>query len=53
LELTIDAMKKGSCAPIPFSELVEVTEATFAVEEAIRSRKTVHLNTGAGHSSLA
>jgi predicted dehydrogenase/threonine dehydrogenase-like Zn-dependent dehydrogenase len=53
LELTIDAMKKGSCAPIPFPELVEVTEATFAVEEAIRSRKTVNLNTGAAHSPLA
>jgi polar amino acid transport system substrate-binding protein len=44
VELTVEAMKEGLCAPIPFSELVEVTEATFAVEDAIRSHKTVNLD---------
>jgi predicted dehydrogenase/threonine dehydrogenase-like Zn-dependent dehydrogenase len=43
MELTIAAMKQGSDAPIPFDELVEVTEATFAIEEAIRTQKTVSL----------
>ena len=38
LELTVDAMKQGKEAPISFAELIEVTEATFAVEEAIRTQ---------------
>ncbi len=41
IELTIEAMRKGKGSPIPFEELVEVTEATFAVEEAIRTQRTV------------
>jgi len=45
MELTVDAMRHGKEAPIPFAELVEVTEATFAVEEAIRTQRTVHLDT--------
>jgi hypothetical protein len=52
LELTIEAMKRSNSAPIPFLELVEVTEATFAVEEAIRSRKTVNLDAGTGYRSI-
>ena len=44
MELTIEAMEQGKDAPIPFAELIEVTEATFAVEEAIRTQKTVSLN---------
>jgi predicted dehydrogenase/NADPH:quinone reductase-like Zn-dependent oxidoreductase len=43
LELTIEAMKQGQNAPIPFDELVEVTLATFAVEEAIGTQRTVSL----------
>jgi len=43
VELTVEAMKQGSCAPIPFEQLIEVTEATFAIEEAIGTQKTVHL----------
>ena len=43
VELTIEAMKQGKAAPIPFAELIEVTEATFAVEEAIRTQRTVSL----------
>ena len=41
MELTIAAMKQGKEAPIPFAELIEVTEATFAIEEAIRTQKTI------------
>jgi hypothetical protein len=40
-------MVQGKDAPIPFAELIEVTEATFAVEEAIRTRRTVFLDTPA------
>jgi predicted dehydrogenase/NADPH:quinone reductase-like Zn-dependent oxidoreductase len=43
MELTIDAMKQGKAAPIPFDELVEVTEATFAIEEAMRTQRCVSL----------
>lgn len=43
VELTVEAMRHGSPAPIPFAELIEVTEATFAVEEAIRTQRTVPL----------
>jgi predicted dehydrogenase/threonine dehydrogenase-like Zn-dependent dehydrogenase len=41
MELTIAAMKQGEEAPIPFAELMEVTEATFAIEEAIRAGKAI------------
>ncbi len=44
VELTLEAMKQGKDAPIPFEELIEVTEATFAVEEAIRTQRTVHMD---------
>jgi polar amino acid transport system substrate-binding protein len=44
LELTVEAMGHGKDAPIPFDQLVEVTEATFAIEEAIRTQRTVHLD---------
>jgi predicted dehydrogenase/threonine dehydrogenase-like Zn-dependent dehydrogenase len=43
MELTVEAMKQGKEAPIPFAELIEVTDATFAVEEAIRTQRTVPL----------
>ena len=43
VELTVDAMKEGRSAPIPFAELIEVTEATFAIEEAIRTQRAVSL----------
>jgi polar amino acid transport system substrate-binding protein len=50
VELTIDVMKRGGPAPIPFSELVEVTEATFAVEEAIREHRPISLDSQAAYS---
>ena len=43
IELTIEAMKQGKGAPISFEELIEVTETTFAVEEAIRTQRAVSL----------
>jgi predicted dehydrogenase len=43
LELTVEAMKQGKEALIPFAELIEVTEATFAIEEAVRTQRTVLL----------
>jgi predicted dehydrogenase/threonine dehydrogenase-like Zn-dependent dehydrogenase len=46
LELTVEAMKRGGDAPIPFPELLEVTEATFAVVEALKAQRTVHLDAG-------
>ncbi len=44
VELTVEAMRQGKAAPIPFEELIEVTEATFAVEAAIRMQKMVSLS---------
>ena len=43
IELTVDAMRRGGCSPVPFEELVEVSEATFAIEEAIGSGKSISL----------
>jgi predicted dehydrogenase/threonine dehydrogenase-like Zn-dependent dehydrogenase len=43
MELTIEAMKRGEDAPIPFEELVEVAKATLAVGDAIRTQQVVSL----------
>lgn len=43
LEMTVEAMRQGKEAPIPFAELVEVTEATFAIEEAMRTQRKVNM----------
>ena len=51
MELTIAAMEKGREAPIPFAELIEVTEATFAIEEAIRTQRTVPLHARAEYAT--
>jgi predicted dehydrogenase len=37
LQLTIDAIRSGEPSPIPFDELVEVTETTFLVQQALAS----------------
>lgn len=37
LELTVDAIRSGAPAPIPFEELLEVTETTFLVQQAVAS----------------
>jgi predicted dehydrogenase/threonine dehydrogenase-like Zn-dependent dehydrogenase len=41
LELTLEAIRSGQPAPISFQELVEVTEATFAVQEGIATAEIV------------
>jgi predicted dehydrogenase/threonine dehydrogenase-like Zn-dependent dehydrogenase len=43
IELTLDAIRRGGCSPIPFEELVEVSEVTIAIEEAIGTGKSVSL----------
>ena len=43
LELTVEALKQGIDAPIPFAEIHEVTSATFAITEAIRTQKVIAL----------
>jgi predicted dehydrogenase len=48
MELTVTAMTTGEEAPISFAELMEVTEATFAIEEAIRTGKSVVVGNTAG-----
>ena len=39
IELTLEAIRRGASSPIPFEELIEVSEATIAVEEAIAHRE--------------
>ena len=43
VQLTIEAMAGGKPAPIPFSELAEVTEATFLALDAARSGQCLAL----------
>ena len=43
IELTVDAMRRDGCSPIPFEELVEVSEATLAIEEAVGNGKSISL----------
>jgi predicted dehydrogenase/threonine dehydrogenase-like Zn-dependent dehydrogenase len=47
VELTVQAMQQGHDAPIPFAELIEVTEATFAIEESIRTQRRVYVDSRA------
>jgi hypothetical protein len=35
IELTVQAMNQGREAPIPFPELIEVSETTFAIRESL------------------
>ena len=46
IALTVEAMRSGSDSPIPFAELMEVSEATLAIEEAIGTGITVALQPG-------
>ena len=43
LQLTVEAMAAGMEAPIPFEHIVEVTEATFAIHEAVNVAEPVTL----------
>ena len=38
IELTFEGMQQRTSAPIVFEELIEVTEATFAIGEAIKTQ---------------
>lgn len=40
IEVTVQSMLSGAEAPIPFSELVETTEASFTIAKAIDTGKT-------------
>jgi predicted dehydrogenase/threonine dehydrogenase-like Zn-dependent dehydrogenase len=41
LEATLDAMKSGRGAPIPFEQIIEVSEATFSIAESVATRQRV------------
>jgi predicted dehydrogenase/threonine dehydrogenase-like Zn-dependent dehydrogenase len=43
IELTLETIRQGNCCPIPFEELLDVSEATMAIEEAIGSGETILL----------
>jgi predicted dehydrogenase/threonine dehydrogenase-like Zn-dependent dehydrogenase len=45
IEVTLDAIRQGACSPIPFEELMEVSEATIAIEEAIATGEAISLRT--------
>ena len=43
LQLTIEAVRDGKPSPISFEELVEVTRATFLVDQAVASGEVIQL----------
>jgi predicted dehydrogenase len=43
LQLTAEAMRTRGSSPIPFEQLLEVTECCFAVEESIQTQRTIVL----------
>lgn len=43
IELTLEAIRRGTGSPIPFEELVEVSEVTIAIEDAMGTGKPVAL----------
>ena len=43
LQLTIEAVRDGKPSPISFEELVEVTETTFLVQQALATGKVIRL----------
>jgi predicted dehydrogenase/threonine dehydrogenase-like Zn-dependent dehydrogenase len=45
IELTLEAIRQGSSSPIPFEELMDISEATIAIEEAIASGEAISLRT--------
>jgi hypothetical protein len=45
IELTVSAIREGRPAPIPFEELTEVTEASYAVVDSLRHGLPVKLRT--------
>jgi predicted dehydrogenase/threonine dehydrogenase-like Zn-dependent dehydrogenase len=47
LQLTIEAIRDGKPSPISFEELVEVTEVTFLVEQAVATGDVIQLKQSA------
>jgi len=47
LQLTIEAIRSGNPSPIPFEELVEVTNATFLVQQALATGEVIQLGQAA------
>jgi len=45
IDLTLEAIRQGGSSPIPFDELMEVSEATIAIEEAIARGEAISLRT--------
>jgi predicted dehydrogenase/threonine dehydrogenase-like Zn-dependent dehydrogenase len=45
IELTLEAIRQGGSSPIPFEELMEVSEATIVIDEAIASGEAISLRT--------
>jgi predicted dehydrogenase/threonine dehydrogenase-like Zn-dependent dehydrogenase len=43
MRLTVEAMRRGNEAPIPFSEIVEISRATFAVADSISNGQSIQL----------
>ncbi len=43
IQLTVEAMRQGGRSPIPLEELIEVSEATFAIGEAIGGGRIIVL----------
>jgi predicted dehydrogenase len=52
LQLTIEAVRDGKPSPISFEELVEVTEATFLVDQAIATGEVIQLKQSAPSAAL-
>jgi predicted dehydrogenase/threonine dehydrogenase-like Zn-dependent dehydrogenase len=46
MELTLEAMKLGKDAPIPVEQLIEVTSVTYAIDDAIKTQRTVSIQRG-------
>ncbi len=44
LELTLDALRSGGPAPIPFDELFEVTQATFTIQRSLAGNRPDELS---------
>ena len=43
LQLTIDAIRAGKPSPIPFDQLIEVTQTTFLVQRALATGEVIRL----------
>jgi len=52
LQLTIEAIRSGNSSPIPFEELVEVTEATFQVQQALATGEVSRLTPNTQEASV-